>query len=247
MSDTNSGAFDWQNDPFGEDFFLLPHEEEIRARAKQVLQDNRDAIRHHVEFLTWEMMDNPDLLRAFVSLLWHWEAVEPRWIAEASFRSVGDVCRLAESQPLMVFPCLYCGVELGVRNRDRLLRLYRSSDAFCCTSSEHHLSNLLCETCLKQRDDYDDEQRLLDQLRQQALLEEYREKPYAERRATREWAMLKRQVHRRDRYRCRLCGSDDAPLHVHHSTYANYAEERLEDLITLCSTCHERFHFPEAS
>ena len=25
------------------------------------------------------------------------------------------------------------------------------------------------------------------------------------------------------------------------------AEERLEDLITLCSACHQRFHFREAS
>ena len=43
-----------------------------------------------------------------------------------------------------------------------------------------------------------------------------------------------------------MCGKD-AQLHVHHCTYANYGEERLEDLIMLCSACHERFHFPEAS
>ena len=101
---------------------------------------------------------------------------------------------------------------------------------------------------LRQREEHAEDQRRLDNLRQQALLTEYRERPYAERRQTREWAILKRQVHRRDGYRCRLCGrDDDVQLHVHHCTYANYAEERLEDLITLCSACHERFHFPEAS
>jgi hypothetical protein len=62
-----------------------------------------------------------------------------------------------------------------------------------------------------------------------------------------EWMILKRQVHHREGYRCRLCGRDDLQLHVHHSTYKNYGEEKLEDLITLCSTCHERFHRSEAS
>ncbi len=59
--------------------------------------------------------------------------------------------------------------------------------------------------------------------------------------------VLKRQIHRRDEYRCRMCGNDDAQLHVHHCTYANYGKEKLEDLITLCSTCHQRFHFLGAS
>jgi 5-methylcytosine-specific restriction endonuclease McrA len=55
--------------------------------------------------------------------------------------------------------------------------------------------------------------------------------------------VLKRQIHRRDGYCCRLCGRNDDQLHVHHRTYATYAEERLEDLITLCRSCHEHFHF----
>jgi 5-methylcytosine-specific restriction endonuclease McrA len=54
---------------------------------------------------------------------------------------------------------------------------------------------------------------------------------------------LKKQVHRRDGYRCRLCGRDDVELHVHHCTYENYAQERLEDLITLCPVCHRDAHF----
>ncbi len=78
------------------------------------------------------------------------------------------------------------------------------------------------------------------------MLAEYRKRPYAERRRTREWAVLKKQVHRRDGYRCRLCGSAEQ-LHVHHCTYANYGQEKFEDLITLCGMCYRRFHVPEAS
>jgi 5-methylcytosine-specific restriction endonuclease McrA len=91
--------------------------------------------------------------------------------------------------------------------------------------------------------DHAEEQRRLDDLRQQALLAEYRGRPYAERRQTKEWAILKKQVHRRDGYRCRLCGRADVQLHVHHRTYETYAEERLEDLMTPCRSCHEHFHF----
>lgn len=241
--DGTPNPWDPQNDPFGEEFFLLPAEEETRARAEQVLGDNRDAVRHHVELIAWELQGNSDLLRAFVSLLWHWDAVKPKWIADATFRSVGDVSQMAEAQPLMTLPCLDCGVSLQVGNRLHLMRLYRNLEAFCEGSYEdHRLSDLLCKTCEETRKEYEKEQSSLDQLRQQALIAEYRKRPYAERRRTKEWLVLKRQVHRRDQYRCRLCGHDDLQLHVHHSTYRNYAEERLEDLITLCHVCHRNFH-----
>ncbi len=82
----------------------------------------------------------------------------------------------------------------------------------------------------------------LDHARLQALLAEYRKAPYAERRRSKEWTVLRSYVFRRDGYRCKLCGRSDLPLHLHHNTYANYAAERLEDLITLCEVCHERHH-----
>ncbi len=247
-ADGSSNYWGEQNDPFGEDFFLLPHEEETWARAEQIAGDNRDALRHHVELLVWETRGDSDLLGIVVSLLWHMEDVNPRWIAEACFMSVGDVRDLAQSQPVMTFHCLDCGAHLRPRNRQHLIRMRHSLRALRGAEiDDKHLADLLCRACSKQRTDHAEDQRRLDDLRQQALLAEYRRRPYAERRQTREWAVLKRQIHRRDGYRCRLCGNGDAQLHVHHGSYANYAEERLEDLITLCSTCHQRFHFPEAS
>jgi 5-methylcytosine-specific restriction endonuclease McrA len=244
MPDNNSGSFGWQSDPFGEDFFLVPPEEEIRARAERMRQDNCDALRDFAELLVYEVQSNKDLLGIVVSLLLTWEEIHLRWIAEAAFMSVGDVSRLAESQPLMTFNCLDCGVELQTVSRRQRTRMHGSLEALCRKDTEdYHLRNLLCAACAKQRDDHDEEQRLLDDLRQQALLEEYRERPYAERRQTKEWDILKKQIHRRDRYRCRLCGRDNVELHVHHCSYANYGRERIEDLITLCRMCHRHFHF----
>ena len=158
--------------------------------------------------------------------------------------SVGDVSRLAESQDMMVFNCLDCGAELQSVSRRQSIRMNSSLEALCGRDTEdRHLRALLCKNCTKQRDDHDQEQRLLDDLRQQALLDEYRKRPYSERRQTREWAILKKQIHRRDRHRCRLCSAADTQLHVHHRSYTNYGQERLEDLITLCSACYSHFHF----
>jgi len=232
-----------QSDPFGEDFYLVPHAEEIWARIEQLAADNQDALRHFVELAIWEALEHPELLKVLIRLLWLWDAVDPRWLAEASFRSVGDVRDLVDSQPVMTFNCLDCGSELKPMNRQLLLRMHHSLNAFRRDQSDDSPTDLLCKSCIAQRAEHDKEQRRLDELRQQALLTEYRGRPYAERRQSREWAILKKQIHRRDGYRCRLCGRDDAELHVHHCTYENYAQERLEDLITLCSVCHQDFHF----
>jgi len=42
-------------------------------------------------------------------------------------------------------------------------------------------------------------------------------------------------------HQCRLCPNEatpDSPLEVHHRTYANFGNERVEDLTALCSACH---------
>ena len=234
-----------QSDPFGEDFYLVPHAEEIWARNEQLAAEDQDYFRHFVELAIWRAMDldDRDHLKVLLSLLWLWEDVDHRWLAEASCRSVGDVRDLVDSQPVMSFNCLDCGAELKPLNRRHLLRMHHSLNAFRRDQGSDHLTDLLCKTCSVQRTEHAKDQRRLDDLRLQALLAEYRGRPYAERRQSKEWAILKKQIHRRDKYRCRLCGRDDVQLHVHHRTYENYAEERLEDLVTLCCSCHEHFHF----
>jgi 5-methylcytosine-specific restriction endonuclease McrA len=240
----NPNSWGDQNDPFREEFYLVPHDEVLRERAEQVRQDNRDALRHFVEVAIWEALDNPELLRVLLSLLWHWEAIDPKWAAEASFMTISDLHDLAESPALMIFSCLDCGTEIVVRSRRQLIRTQRALDEYCKDETGNGVPNtLFCQACREQRKGHVEQQSRLDRARQEALLKEYRKRPYAERRMTQEWAILKKQVHRRDEYRCRLCGRDDVELHVHHRTYKTYAEERLEDLITLCRSCHEHFHF----
>jgi 5-methylcytosine-specific restriction endonuclease McrA len=242
-----------QKDPFGEDFFLLPSEEEIRAKAERMLRDNRDNLRFHVEQAIWYVPDNPDLVKGLLPnpdlvkdllpLLWLWEAVDPQWLAKACFMPVSDVRNLAESEPVMTFYCLVCNTELADKSRLQQIRMQYSLEDYCGDKTKNTLPvNLLCGPCHQQIKDHEEQQAHLDRKRYQALLKEYRARPYEDRRQTREWKVLKKQIHRRDRYRCRFCNRNNGPLHIHHRTYATYAEERLEDLITLCRTCHEYFH-----
>jgi hypothetical protein len=64
---------------------------------------------------------------------------------------------------------------------------------------------------------------------------------YPEYLKTREWADKREQALDRDGHRCRVCNSSEH-LHVHHRTYERRGNEDLNDLTTLCKTCHESFH-----
>jgi Pyruvate/2-oxoacid:ferredoxin oxidoreductase delta subunit len=157
--------------------------------------------------------------------------------------TVSDVRNLAESEPVLTFNCLVCNTELADKSRLQQIRMQHSTEQYCGDkSNDAPPVTLLCGPCHQQRKDHAEQQANLDRKRYQALLAEYRARPYEHRRQTREWKILKRQIHRRDRYRCRMCNLNNVQLHIHHRTYATYAEERLEDLLTLCRGCHEYFH-----
>ena len=65
--------------------------------------------------------------------------------------------------------------------------------------------------------------------------------PYEEYLKTHEWQEKRRQSLERDGHRCRVCNSDKN-LDVHHRTYIRRGNESLNDLTTLCRSCHEYFH-----
>lgn len=56
-----------------------------------------------------------------------------------------------------------------------------------------------------------------------------------------EWKALRRRVFARDDRKCQRCGTRKR-LVAHHLTYVRFGHERLADLLTLCSGCHDHFH-----
>jgi len=56
------------------------------------------------------------------------------------------------------------------------------------------------------------------------------------------YELLKRQVLRRDGWRCQSCGAM-ANLEVHHQQFrSRQGDDSEENLITLCSNCHAVLH-----
>lgn len=54
-----------------------------------------------------------------------------------------------------------------------------------------------------------------------------------------------RQVMKRDKFTCKICGHYSTDLNVHHLDGYNWCKEKRTDVengITLCKTCHDSFH-----
>ena len=67
--------------------------------------------------------------------------------------------------------------------------------------------------------------------------------PYKKFLVSKYWLSVKRVVLKRDNNKCAKCGTT-IKLRVHHLTYKNHFNEHnhLEDLITLCDSCHRNIH-----
>ncbi len=65
---------------------------------------------------------------------------------------------------------------------------------------------------------------------------------YSEKLKDKRWQALRQEVLKRDNHRCCHCGSWPASLQVHHINYKTGLrpwEYSLDDLISLCSSCHD--------
>ena len=57
-----------------------------------------------------------------------------------------------------------------------------------------------------------------------------------------EWQEKRMQRLMMDGFRCQMCGSG-TNLQVHHISYDNLRKDaEIDDLVTLCKTCHEKVH-----
>jgi len=57
------------------------------------------------------------------------------------------------------------------------------------------------------------------------------------------WDELRRDIYRRDGYRCANCGAKDVELHAHHVVPLSVGgTNNASNLISLCRDCHHRLH-----
>lgn len=59
-----------------------------------------------------------------------------------------------------------------------------------------------------------------------------------------EWKAKREERLEVDNYSCAMCGRDlsRCKLQVHHITYKNLGNEQLNDLVTVCGSCHKKLH-----
>lgn len=55
------------------------------------------------------------------------------------------------------------------------------------------------------------------------------------------WKKIREQVLQRDNNKCTICGASDN-LIIHHVSYDNLGNEKIEDLTTVCEKCHTKIH-----
>ena len=69
---------------------------------------------------------------------------------------------------------------------------------------------------------------------------------YSEFLNSRYWKYVRGLVLKRDKHQCLICKSKNR-LQVHHDTYKHHFDElnHLEDLLTLCYTCHKEHHYAQ--
>lgn len=67
---------------------------------------------------------------------------------------------------------------------------------------------------------------------------------YKEYLLTNHWKKLKIKFYKSKLFHgcCEACGRKNCQLHIHHRTYKRLGHERLNDLVALCSYCHQDVH-----
>jgi hypothetical protein len=68
---------------------------------------------------------------------------------------------------------------------------------------------------------------------------------YSDKLKSPKWQKKRLEILNRDNFTCRMCGSEDKTLHIHHLEYYNCEPWEYDNrlLITLCENCHESEEF----
>jgi 5-methylcytosine-specific restriction endonuclease McrA len=69
-----------------------------------------------------------------------------------------------------------------------------------------------------------------------------RNRPGKHRGFDRQWDSIRKDVYKRDGYKCVLCGETGKELHAHHIwARAHGGQDRMSNLVTLCIDCHDTY------
>jgi len=140
--------------------------------------------------------------------------------------------------------CDKCGAPLQFRSRSHMQSVLsdvrRSQRKGHGNYAEGY--SVICDPCLESiQRERSAHWRKQESMRDARLLELHT-MPYPDYLKTPEW-QARRQHHVKSAgFRCQVCNASDVQLNVHHRTYKRRGYELYNDLLAVCSDCHEIFH-----
>jgi hypothetical protein len=220
----------------------LPLDRGMLEAAKKTYQDNRGALWTHLVSTGLLVGDSLELSPNLVSLFVQVDEIPISWLDHAFGVNGQEAWAIAQTEPIFLFWCLDCEDQLCPKNPRHLRYLKRELEALLNRRVGDLVSTaLLCGTCTEVRLRCYNEECRTARLAQQARAAQlykmgarYREQP--------EWQVRRVQALVRAGNRCQTCGSRDKTLDAHHNSYQNYGDERPQDLVVLCRSCHDLFH-----
>jgi 5-methylcytosine-specific restriction endonuclease McrA len=224
------------------DPLCLPVEEGHIEAAREMHRDNLHALYTHLFSTGLLLKDSLELRANLIRLFVQVDEIPISWLDDAFGVNGREAWAIAQVEPIFLFGCLDCQEPICPKGQRHQRRLKRELEALCHSRVGEMMSTaLLCGRCTELRlHQYNEEcraARLSQQARAARLYKmgaKYREEP--------EWKVKRTQALIRAGYRCQMGASHDGPLDVHHNTYQNYGNERPQDLVVLCRSCHEQIH-----
>ncbi len=220
----------------------LPLDRGMLEAARRMYRDNRGALWSHLVATGLLVEDSLELRANLISLFAQVDEIPISWLDHAFGVNGREAWAIAQAEPIFLFWCLFCQEQIRPKDPRYLRRLKRELEVLRnCRVGEMVSTALLCGRCTELRLQQHNEECRAARLAQQAraaqlykLGAKYREEP--------EWQVRRVQALTRAAYKCQTCSSRDTMLDVHHNSYENYGDERPQDLVVLCRSCHQRVH-----
>lgn len=209
--------------------------EELLA-AEELLEEAKAKLQRVPLLFLLEAGGDPELVRAAIRYL-YWEAPDvhvssiggPLWLKEIQVRELAG-------QGVFSMPCTECGGPIPLKSRTHACELGKRYE-------KEGRKAVICDECYEKRRAAWGRACEAERLARERRLRELATMPYHEYLQTPEWKERKERHLKRVGYRCQICNASGVTLHVHHRTYERRGNERYEDLIVLCESCHRLFHF----
>jgi len=210
--------------------------------ARRMHQDNRGALWTHLVSTGLLVEDSLEMRANLISLFTQMDEIPISWLDHAFGVNGREAWAIAQTELIFLFWCLDCQEQILPKGSNHMRRLKRELEVIRnCHVGEMVSTALLCGRCTELRlHQYNEECRIARLAQQARAAQLYR--MGAKYREQKEWKVKRTQALIRAGHRCQICGAHDGPLDVHHNSYENFGDERPQDLVVLCRSCHQKFH-----